>query len=128
MGTVDSNFGNKHSKKQDDGVMDAGDESEDSMVNSIRNKVKNEKVDCPKGENDWLKELEIQTCECDSRSLLQGPQFSIDFTCIETNSNNVPTPTTTKGKKKKGGAKKAESASETTIVKQQSNETSQQSL
>ena len=38
---------------------------------------------------DWLQELEIQTCECDSRSLLQGPQFSLFLEEKSSIENNV---------------------------------------
>jgi hypothetical protein len=120
--------------------MDDG-EKDDSMASSLANgkevevKSENNNFEGQKLMNDWLQELEIQTCECDSRSLLQGPQFSLDFTCFETNSNNETPTTATNGKAKKkkgGGSKKATEAngkSENAILsKQHSNETSKQSF
>jgi len=127
-------------RKHDVGAMDGG-EQDDSMASSLANgkevevKSENDNFEGQKLMNDWLQELEIQTCECDSRSLLQGPQFSLDFTCFETNSNNETPTTATNGKAKKkkgGGSKKATEAngkSENAILsKQHSNETSKQSF
>lgn len=74
------------SKKHDVGVMNGGETEDDSMASSLANgkeveiKSENDNFEGKKLMNDWLQELEIQTCECDSRSLLQGPQFSLDFT------------------------------------------------
>merc|ERR1712071_552477 len=58
---------------------------------------------------DWLKHLEVITCEMDMRALLSGPQFTI--VKVDQTTEAKPSATPTRGKKKKG--KKTDDAPET---------------